>query len=411
MNGPPRSGDTGRTLTRLVFAASRPPFPLTYGTGIRSHRLLSGLAGAFDVTLVTQDSVEDDGTVLDRTELERRLPGVTVVTVAPSTSGKRRAQARSLLSSCSHQWGRALEPSYAGALRRTAAGARIVHFEDLGAASFGPVSSALSTFAPHNVEHRILKGTAETEGGVRGAFAQIEWRKILREEQRAWRSMDLCLAVSEVDAAVLRASGAARVESCPNGTDVRERLPLRQRSSTDPLRLVFVGTANYLPYERGVEWLVREVLPRVRECGPVELRVVGSPPMRPIVAEGVRYVGRVPSVKPFYEEADVAVVPVFTGSGTRMKIIEAMAHGRPVVSTPLGAEGLPIEAPLHFDMAADPASFAAALTALGSLPRSDEAQERRLARAYEAARSLFWPSVVDRLVELYRTELDHRPAP
>lgn len=392
----------------LIFAVSRPPFPLTYGTGIRTHRLLTGLADTFDVTLVTQEAELRGEGLLDRQELARRLPKVRVMAVPPSAAGKRGAQALSLLSTRSWQWGRTLGPPYEQLLRAAVqeSSARIVHFEDLGVARFGPIPSSLAVLAPHNVEHRVVQGSAETETGIRRAFAALEWRKIRREEHRAWRAMDLCLAVSNVDAAAFREGGAHRVEICPNGADAVSRLPVNERRGSDPFNLLFVGTASYQPYERGLAWFVREVLPRVREQAPAVFRVVGSPPARPVTSPGVEYVGRVPSVSSFYEQADAVVVPVFHGSGTRLKVVEAMAYGRPVVATPLGAEGLPVRAPEHFDSAEDAETFAAALVALAAASvYQDGSLERRLAAAYEAVRPLFWPNIVERLVSLYQSEL------
>ncbi len=131
-------------------------------------------------------------------------------------------------------------------------------------------------------------------------------------------------------------------------------------------------------------------------------------PARPVAAAGVCYLGRVPSVVPFYEQAHVVVVPVFEGSGTRLKVVEAVAHGRPVVSTRLGTEGLPLTAGEHYLQAEDPATFAGALLDLaGRLRRPGEPQ---LARMLESARAaiepLFWPTVVADLAALYRAELE-----
>lgn len=404
-------GQDGADSSRapLLFATSRPPFPLTYGTGIRSHRLLTGLAEAFDVTLVTQELDLGDEGRLDRDELARRLTGIRVVTVPASDRTKRWAQARSLLSPNSWRWGAAVRPHYGEALRTavTASAARIVHFEDLGVARFAPSAPPLRVLAPHNVEHRVVRGAAEAENGMRGAFSALEWRKIRREEHRTWREMDVCLAVSEVDGAAFRAAGAARVELCPNGTDPVERLPPVARGTADPFSILFVGTGSYQPYEHGLSWFVREVLPRVRENVPAVFRAVGDRPARPLDGPGVEYVGRVESLRPFYERAHAVVVPVFYGSGTRLKVLEAMAYGRPVVSTPLGAEGLPVRAPEHLDTAVDAQTFAAALTALaaGTGAGAADVLEQRLAAARDAVRPLFWPSIVERLIELYRCEL------
>jgi glycosyltransferase involved in cell wall biosynthesis len=225
--------------------------------------------------------------------------------------------------------------------------------------------------------------------------------------------MDLCLAVSDLDRAVMAAGGARRVELCPNGVDPVERLPLRHRRRGDTLRLLFVGSGNYAPYERGIAWLVREVLPRLRAAGAdVSFDVVGAPPAAPLPAEGVRYLGRVAEVEPHYADADVVVVPVFEGSGTRLKVIEAAAYGRPVVSTRLGAEGLGLQAGRHYLAADDSESFADAVFELErwSQDPADARLEQIVAAAHAAIAPITWPRVIESLTELYRSEIERRNA-
>jgi glycosyltransferase involved in cell wall biosynthesis len=197
------------------------------------------------------------------------------------------------------------------------------------------------------------------------------------------------------------------VELCPNGAPPVERIPVRPRPPDEPLNLLFVGTASYAPYERGLAWFVRAALPCIRARTPAVLDVVGDPPARPVAARGVRYVGRVPAVEPFYAASHAVVVPVFEGSGTRLKILEAMAYGRPVVSTRLGAEGLPVRAGEHFLQADRPEEFAAATALLGewSLRPEGGQIDRMIESAREAVEPLFWPGVARQLVELYRSEL------
>ena len=212
------------------------------------------------------------------------------------------------------------------------------------------------------------------------------------------------------DAAVMGAAGARRVEVCPNGTDPVERLPVRPLPPDEPLRLLFVGSGHYAPYERGLAWLVEEVLPLIRSHATVEFDVVGAPPTRPIAGEGVRYIGRVPAVEPYYDAAHIVVVPVFEGSGTRLKIVEAAAFGRPVVSTRLGAEGLPMTPGAHFLQADRAHDFAAAVLALERSWRQPGAVEldHLLNSAHEAVRPLLWPRIVEDLTTLYRSELARR---
>lgn len=398
----------------LVFASRRSPFPLVNGARIRCHRLLTGLAEAFDTTLVTFEHHpgSPDGHC-GRAELERLLPGIEVVTVPGLGPAKRLAQVRSLASRHSYVFGRYRRPAIRSAVLEAAARRRaaVVHFDDVGVAQFGPVPGTLSVFAAADVEHRITAATAESTAGVRSLMARIEAPKVRREEERVWQDFPLCLAVSELDAEAIERGGARRVEVCPNGTDPVERLPPPRRASGEALRILFVGSGRYGPYARGVAWFVREVLPRLRDATPATVDIVGESPPRPETGEGVRYLGTVPSVAPWYERAHVAVVPVFEGSGTRLKIVEAMAYGRPVLSTRLGAEGLPVQAGSHYLEADDAGGWVAALSRIAAgLQDGDPELQAMLDRARTAAEPFFWPAVVGRLVELYRHELQERPA-
>ena len=397
---------------RLVFAAHRPPFPLDNGSRIRTNRLLSGLATSFETTLVTfaHDERSPDGG-LDVPELERSVPGVEIVAVAGRGPGKRRGQARSLLSSRSWAFGRYRLPQFGRVLAATVGRQEpaVVHFDDLGVGQFGPAPQALSVYAPHNVEHRIAEGSARTATGIRRAFAAVEAHKLRLEEQRLWRRMPLCLAVSEVDAGEMLQGGAGRVEICPNGTDEVNPLPPPLRSPGEPLRLLFVGSADYQPYERGIAWFVEHALPRLQEIVPTTFDVVGVPPRRPVAAPGVAYAGRVPIVAPWYGRCHAVVVPMFEGSGTRLKIVEAMAYGRPVVSTSLGAQGLPISPDTHYFGAEDTATFVRCLSDIAvQCEQAGGPMVSMLQKARTAVTPLFWSAIVERLAALYRTEIDQR---
>lgn len=391
----------------LVFAARQPPFPATHGSGIRTLRLLTGLAEEFDTVFVTFTSPGG----ATPSEVSRGLAGIEVVTVPVPAEPKRVSQMRSLHSARSWQFGRfpgrPLAAALASAVERS--GADVLHLDDLAVALPTPPAGPLVAFAPHNVEHRIIRGTAEAARGPRRAFASIEWRKIKREEERVWRRTPLCIGVSELDAETFKASGAQHVEVCPNGTDSAERLPLPVRDHKEPLRILFVGTASYQPYERGLAWFVRDVLPRVRERVPARLDVVGSPPTNPVAAPSVIWRGRVPSVTQWYKQAHVVVLPVFHGSGTRLKLIEAMALGRPVVSTRLGAEGLPLQAGVHYLAAENSDEFVEALITLaGRYAEPNPGVDTMVATAHHAISGLTWPAITERLAALYAGAVDRR---
>lgn len=402
------------TATRppLVFVACQPPYPRDNGARIRIHHLLVGLAQAFDTVFVTlEQELDGSGGSCGKQELERLYPNVEVIAVPNDEQAKRAAQALSLFRRDSWTNGRYRSGAFAEAVRGavTSRPSCIVHFDDLGVARLGPIAGAFNAYSSHNVEERILRQVARTGSPPRRVFYGVEALKVRSEERRVWRSMDLSLAVSPLDARAMREGGARRVELCPNGAPPVERLPLPSRSADEPLRLLFVGTGRYLPNERGVAWLVREVLPRIEARTPVVLEVVGHPPTRPVKAKGVRYVGAVPSVKPFYSASHSVVVPVFEGSGTRLKMLEAMAYGRPVIATRLGAEGLPVVAGEHFLEADDAEHFAdAAVRVAEWCAHPTDELERLLASARAAVEPLLWPGIAERLAELYRSEL-HTP--
>jgi polysaccharide biosynthesis protein PslH len=200
----------------------------------------------------------------------------------------------------------------------------------------------------------------------------------------------------------MRAGGAARVLVAPNGTDPVDPLAPPVRSPSEPLRVLFVGSGDYWPNADGIAWVVEEVLPRVRPRMPVQFDVVGSPPLRPVAGDGVTYHGRVAELRPWYEAAHVVVAPLFLGSGTRLKVVEALAHGRPLVSTTVGAEGLGLQPGEHYLRADDPEAFAAALADVAArVAAGDEALRSMLAAGRRAVEPLLWPRIAARLAEEY----------
>ncbi len=398
---------------RLVFATCRPPYPLDNGARIRTFQLLTGLARSFDTVLVTyeHDPGSPDGRPA-RADLDALLGDIERVSVTGAGARKRAEQAGSVLRRGSWCLGRYRSAPFAAAMRATIASHRpsVIHYDDAGVAFLPPFPDALNVYSSHNIEQTVLRLEAGVGSAPRRAFNALEAHKVTREERRIWRTMDLCLAVSTADGEAMSAGGARRVELCPNGVETLERLPLRPLGPDQPLKLLFVGSGSYAPYERGLAWMVREVLPRLRERTAVSFDVVGQSPARPVAAEGVRYVGRVPEVRPYYEAAHIVVVPVFEGSGTRLKVIEAAALGRPVVSTGLGAAGLGLTAGSDYLEADDAGSFADAVLELGRRWRdpAGESLEPMLRRAREAVETLSWPRIVERLVALYDSELEQR---
>ncbi len=224
-------------------------------------------------------------------------------------------------------------------------------------------------FFAHNVEHVIWKrmGRIERRPWWRAALA-MEWRKIRRWEGRTCAQASLTIAVSELDRDLLAAlAPGARVGAVPTGVDPEYFAPNGVREV--PTHLVFTGSMDWYPNEDAMLHFIEAILPSIRrEMPAVSLTVAGrnpTPRLRAAAASAaVRVTGTVDDIRPFVGEAAVYVVPLRVGGGTRLKLFEALAMGKAVVSTAVGAEGLPLTSGAHFIQADAPADFARAVLSL-----------------------------------------------
>lgn len=219
------------------------------------------------------------------------------------------------------------------------------------------------------------------------AFGELDWRRWASFQRRAWGKFDRVQVFSHRDAeaiAELAPEAAARVRVDPFGLVLPAVAdPARQVTGT----MLFVGAFHHPPNRDAALWLAREILPAVREQHPdARLRIVGSgppPEVRELAGPAVEVVADAPSVLPHTEEAAVVMAPVRTGGGMRMKVLQAMAAGKAVVTTPRGTEGYTgfgEEPPLAVGESA--AEIAAAT---GALLGDDERRRRLGERAREFA--------------------------
>jgi glycosyltransferase involved in cell wall biosynthesis len=190
-------------------------------------------------------------------------------------------------------------------------------------------------------------------------------------EPRVVRHFERCATVTEHDRQLLQPAGPRRsIAVVPNGVDTTALRPLTDAST--PSAIVFVGSMFYKPCEDGALWLVREILPLVRRQFPeIDVWIVGKGPgprVKALAGEHVFVTGEVEDVVPYYQRAAIALAPLRAGSGSRLKILEAMALGRPVVATSIGAEGLEAEPERHLLIADGAKDFAAAVVRLLQSP-------------------------------------------
>jgi polysaccharide biosynthesis protein PslH len=219
----------------------------------------------------------------------------------------------------------------------------------------------------HNVEAVIWERLYQQQTNpLMGKYYEMQWRRMFNFERDACRRFDTVIAVSENDAMKMRADyGLQHVVAIPTAVDTDYFRPQLDAART-PNTLVFTGSLDWTPNIDGLRWFIDLVLPIVTRAAPqVKLKVVGRNPRPDLVAgikrhSGVELVGRVPDVRPHVQGAMASVVPLLVGGGTRMKIFESLALDTPVVSTTIGAEGLPLEPNNHILIADTAEDFARA---------------------------------------------------
>lgn len=260
----------------------------------------------------------------------------------------------------------------------------VVHLDMLHLGEYLPLCGAVPmVLTEHNVESTLLRRRVQ---GVRNPLAKLyflyQYFKLRAYEARLCRLAGEVVAVSELDAKALAALGGIdRVTSVANGVDTAYfralQVPVRANS------LVFVGGLTWYPNLDAMRYFCAEVLPRIAaEIPDVSLTVVGKNPGAGSIKEiaenaRVRLTGLADDVRPLISEAAAYVVPLRIGGGTRLKILDALAMGKPIVSTTVGCEGLEVVPGQHLLTADDADSFARQVIRL----LRDPALQQRLAAA------------------------------
>jgi glycosyltransferase involved in cell wall biosynthesis len=259
-----------------------------------------------------------------------------------------------------------------------------------------------SVLFQHNVESEIWRRHALTESHpLKRVMYKIEFQKMLRYEQVMIRKFQHVIAVSENDRELMNQwVDGSRVTVVPTGVDLQQYKPSPARESASPL-VVFVGAMDWEPNVDGVEYFCSQIWPKVlAEVPDAQFRIVGRNPDKRVqkwACNTVQVTGRVPSVVDHLRDAAAVIVPLRIGGGTRLKIYEAMATGRAVVSTTIGAEGLDVHHGEDVVLADEPERFAQAVVMLLKDPK--ERLRFEGAAAATAAR-YDWPAIGERFSDV-----------
>ena len=364
-----------------------PPY---WGFTNRVHRLASGLAGMHRVTILAPPEPAPD-----------------------ESRGRRRGQLAAALTPTPYSVARACSPSLRRSFRAAVAERRwdAIVLESAQLAELGRGFGPARVLDEHNIEHELLERMARGErSALRRWYNRLEGVKLRRHERGAWPAFDGIAFTSAREVAVARPfCGDAALEVVPNGVDVEEFAPARGPVERD--RLVFTGRMDYRPNVDAMIDFVTRTLPLVAASRPgVRLDIVGQAPPEAILrlaGPRVTVTGRVEDVRPYVARAAVVVVPLRFGAGTRLKILEALAMAKAVVSTPLGCEGLDVVDGREIAVRpAEPSAFARGVLELLADPETAmhlgaEGRERAL-------REYAWPVAVERMSALLTAAVERR---
>ena len=218
-----------------------------------------------------------------------------------------------------------------------------------------------------NVTPAYYASRRDSKRGVHRLAYAIESRRATQFISRWLQTFDQLIAMSESDAQLLRAYTQTPVTVIPNGAVIGPSLPAPSRANATVL---FTGTMNHPPNRDGILWFHARVWPQVRSLvTDAQLTIVGRHPDPEVRAladrdPSVRVMGEVPDMSPFLAEAALLVAPLHAGGGTRLKILDAFAAERAVVSTTIGAEGIAVTHGEHLLIADKPTDFADATVQL-----------------------------------------------
>lgn len=386
MTGP--SGMPENDRPHLLFITRRFLFPADTGGKIRTSDILRGMRGGhFFITLMSpvapgwEKQADAIGEICDR---------------FVGWPDRSRGLLFKLLRT-RHLFGR-WPISVATEMTRAAGraiGAELENNPDLIVADFTQTAALL----PWPQQRPVVLFTHNNEAEIFERHARIAtklpMRLIYRQQQKKMWSFEHAflprftrvVAVSEKDKAAFETEhGTTAVDTIPTGVDL-DRFAFSPEPALDtatPPRLIFVGSMDWPANIDAVDWFMAAIWPLiVARIAAVRLDIVGRSPPAALVDRvrrrhlPWRFTGWVDDVQPYLRDAHVAVIPLRVGSGTRIKVFEAMASGRPVVSTALGVEGLPVVSGQHYLEADSPAAFADAVAQL----LDDEARRRALATA------------------------------
>ncbi len=383
---------------KILWVKAGKLLPVDTGGKIRSYNILRALGAEHKVTLLSYYGGKPDPQY-DKA-IREELPGAeTIHTAAPETTALEQGldYLRRLPQAAPYAVSKFTHPKVTQALLQYAGGHRFdVAVCDFLSASlnFPDAFTIPVVLFQHNVESSLWRRMAATERHpIKKLSFQLESAKMSRYERQTLQKFHHVIAVSDHDRLqMLQMDPSCEITVVPTGVDTK-KFEISPPSQIHPPRIVFTGSMDWEPNIDAMEFFCQQIWPRVRSVYPDAIfQIVGRnphPKIQKLASDSVQVTGTVPSVADYLREASVVIVPLRIGGGTRLKIFEAMAMGKAVISTSIGAEGLDVQSGRDLLLADDAGAFADAILLLlrdGGLRRKYEVAAVQLARQYDWSR-------------------------
>jgi glycosyltransferase involved in cell wall biosynthesis len=403
----------------ILYVSQMPASPPRFGAQARMHGLMTQLARRHDLTAVMLVDEEFEAEEC-RQAMQAYCREVVLVPNPDGREGiaKRLLQLRSLASARSFDRLRVTVPALQRALDRVLSARRFdivnLEFPYLGYCNLrqAPQGERLPALVvdSHEIAYDLARQFAVAGANLgRRLYAGANWRKLRREELRIYREADgVYLCSAEDEQRLLDQIPEASTAVIPNAADIEYYQPRPTDPPPDGRTVVYFGLLSTIPNVDGVTHFVQDIWPHVAEAHPeARCKIIGArppPSLQALTGPRVELTGFVPDLRPHLAAAAAIVVPLRLGGGTRLKIVEAMAMGKAIVSTTLGAEGIEAVSGRDIFIEDEPAAFAGAVNRLLADPSlaARIGESARLA----AVERYSWSGAAEALEGFYRRILE-----
>lgn len=340
------------------------PYPLLSGGQIRTYNLLKKLANKHEVTLFSLIKSEEEKKYIP--ELKKYCSKVEVFKRSEKPFTLKNIY-KTAFSTYPFLVIRNHVPDVISAVQKELQSDNydLIHAETFYMMPHIPKTSIPTILVEQTIEYLGYESYAKKAPIIYRPILNIDINKIKKWEQFYWKACDTLIVMSEEDKKYIakEIGEKKKIEVVANGVDIDWFQEVAKRETTNPT-ILSVGTFKWLPNVEAVKYLVAKVWPLIKQQLPnAKLKIVGNAPTPDVFSyekqdSSIKVIGRIPDIRDAFASSDILMAPVFSGKGTRYKVLEAMASGTPIVATTTAVEGLEVVNGVHVMTSDSPAEMA-----------------------------------------------------